>query len=188
MLKLAISGKSGSGKDYAFSVLKNLIEEKYRKQVMRVAFADKLKEVSGILIPELQYEHLYGSSEHRSKTIEYLDQSIEVREIYKRVGESLKIYFPNIWVEHVHRRIKILNRLSIIPIITDLRFKNELYWLKENDFKILRINKLKNITENNSHPTDCELDDMKPGEFDFVIDNNFDNTFAESLEDMVKKL
>lgn len=179
---IGITGRKFNGKD---TVGEYLVKE---HGYMRLAFADPLKEASRCIF-NFSNEQLYGSLKETTddfwKTsprivLQYLGTELfrdQLAPIMPHVGK-------NIWVEVTRR--KMLDIWKENPdqkfVITDVRFQNELDFIKEyggTTAKVLRscVNKL-----NDSHASECESDKLT---VDQCISN--DGTLAD-LYNNVNKL
>lgn len=91
---------------------------------------------------------------------------ITIRQLLQCFGtEIMRGYFgDNLWI-----LATLLNKKNII--ISDLRFKVEAKAIKDNNGKLLYINR--NICIPGNHASEREIIDLKEsGEFDYIIDNN----------------
>jgi cytidylate kinase len=165
-MRVAISGKMGSGK----TTLANVLEGYYGFQ--RFAFADKLKQVAMDLWG-LSHEEVYGNKKNRRLL---QDLGIKMREIDE-----------NVWADYLLRELNIRDayaspvQVTSNVVVDDLRFKNEYHKLRENGFIVVRVEadegvRQKRIGEafkNTGHLSECDLDDIV--DWDVIINNNTDN-------------
>ena len=184
MLKLAISGKAGSGKNSAANIIIKDIMHLYQDEFHIAAFATPIKKMIQEMFPNCEQEALYGNSELRQNKItsalnEYADDSIGIsyRQAAIDIGKLGRSYHPNFWVWHAKKTFDSIMSANLFYnaslkayIIADLRFPNEFKWLKEENFIICRVKR-----ENNSKINDISeyiQDELSDDMFDFVIDNN----------------
>ena len=160
-LRIAFSGKMQVGKTTSAEYL----VQKYG--FVKLAFADKLKEIARDLFPE-QFE----SGEKPRKLLQ--DLGIKMREID-----------ADVWVKYVTRKIEMLPKDADI-VIDDLRFLNEYTALKNEGFFVVRI--IRNVPPSpySNHQSEIEVDKMP---YDWIIYNTstFENLYAE-LDKIVEML
>lgn len=167
MVKIAFSGKIGSGKSTTASILRDVIVERGIVEPYIVSFAGKLKKIA---------VDLFGMTQ-------------KDRGLLINIGLKMREIEPNVWINYALRDIE---DKSII--IDDLRFPNEYVRLRSEGFVLIRINidkelQLKRIkktypneweqhVENSNNPSEVSLDNY---EFDHYI-----NTTPEDTIDTIK--
>jgi len=160
-LRIAFSGKMQVGKTTSAEYL----VRKYG--FVKLAFADKLKEIARDLFPE-QFE----KGEKPRKLLQ--DLGIQMRELDEGV-----------WVKYVSRKIDKLPKESNIAI-DDLRFSNEYKALKSEGFFVVRI--IRNVPPSpfSNHQSEIEVDKMP---YDWIIYNTstLERLYAE-LDKVVEML
>lgn len=112
VVKIAICGKIRSGKD----TVGDFLVSKYGFK--RYAFGDGIKEVIGLLFPE------------------ELEQG-KPRKLLQDLGQKMREIDPDVWVNHVNRKIEADGSSRII--ITDLRQPNEYEALRNAGYFILKL-------------------------------------------------
>jgi len=186
VIKIAISGKMGSGKSYCAKMIRN----KYNKFKIR-SFADKLKTTTH----ELFHERFIDVENNENN----IGQMYKNRELYVDVGQSMRAIDPMVWANYLLRQTKHEN----FVVIDDLRFKNELFALQENGWKIVRLqiskelqmkrlkecysNHIEHLLHLNSEP-ETDLDYVLENKFDLVLrgDNVMDD-IIKWVDDLVEK-
>jgi hypothetical protein len=121
------------------------------------------------------------------------------RELYVDVGQSMRAIDPMVWANYLLRQTKHEN----FVVIDDLRFKNELFALQENGWKIVRLqiskelqmkrlkecysNHIEHLLHLNSEP-ETDLDYVLENKFDLVLrgDNVMDD-IIKWVDDLVEK-
>lgn len=153
-----ISGKARHGKN-AFAIeLKEELEERGYK-VFECAFADILKNLCS------QY---YGFTGNKDKT---------GRQILQQKGDMFRADNPDMFVNIVAELIKGIYSQYDFVLITDCRFKNELYGIKDKfvnsvSIRVIRPDFDNGLTEEQkSHKSETDLDNEN---FDFYVYNNKD--------------
>ena len=108
-MRIAICGKMGSGKTY----IADLLNKKFN--LVKISFAGKVKEIAS---------DLFG--------VEYKN-----RELLQNIADKMKDIDNDIWVKYVIKKIND-DKLDNV-IIDDLRFPNELSYLKKHNFIIIAL-------------------------------------------------
>ena len=158
MALIGISGRAGSGKDTAGSMLVN----KYG--FTRIAFGDYLKW-------------------HCKKYHNWNGQKDEAgRKLLQEQGTDIHRTADNdVWVKYAKLDLDMLKVDGITNIvITDMRFPNEFDFVRENGGTTVRINGRKyDMGEAENHPSEIALDNHK---FHYTIDN------SSSVDELEKKI
>jgi len=192
---VAFTGFAQTGKDSATKILEKL-------GYTRLSFADPVRQgiynINPLIIifpdefnyEELKEEFIKGSRGNlvlRLKdVVDFLGWDSakkipEVRRLLQYYGtEGIRnILGEDIWIQIVEKFIN-HNKLKKVAI-SDLRFKNELDWVKNNNGKIIKINR-QGVNPINNHISDRGINDEL---CDFIINNN--NTLVE-LELKIKEI
>lgn len=190
---IALSGKLGSGKDYVASHL--IIPEICKKyRYLHCSFADQLK-INVMTKHSIEYKELYEEKSHSTRKL-----------LQTEGTEIARSQDPNIWIKYLDNWIQVHNSRGVeVFIVTDLRFSNELDYVK--NFKEFGISiRVKSKTRNHSrllqesggdekiydtlknHRSECDLDDREQ-DFDMVIDNDGEDLFrySEIFRDLIKR-
>jgi hypothetical protein len=119
---ISIAGPARAGKDSTFSIL-----EKYLK-VKRIAFADRLKEVTHDLCMKL-----YGidtfTQDNAGKE--------KIRAMLVAVGNTARTDNPRVWINQAVYSIEAAEDAGYIPVITDVRYLNEAIFVQDDNNGIL---------------------------------------------------
>ena len=190
MLKIGILGKAGTGKNSTAKIIKNIYATQLDKKINSkiIAFADPIKEIVLTMFPEADKQCLFGSSKLRSNIIDkkYLDSNnnpLTYRQALIDIGTKLgRSYNSNIWINNFDSRFKKLN--SDLVIVSDVRFENEIEYLIENGFYIIKL--IRNNDLNINHSTEKDQDNISETKFNLIIDNN--NTFKYLKNEITKFL
>ncbi len=167
-LKIAISGKRGSGKDSAGDWLRYL----YGGSIYK--FADSLYDITYFM------QNTLGVSESKNGAL-----------LQDTAAVCIKFFGDDIFAKTLMDEIS--NQAHNI-FITDLRRKVELDHVKKAGFVTLRINcsehvrrsRIPNDNRSEDHPTECELDNEI---FDYTIENENDiSQFHIELNGMINKI
>lgn len=189
MYRIAISGKANSGKNTTANLLlQELAKLNGKEQLISdvIAFADPIKEIVLRMFPKAVKEFLYGRSDLRSLTIpDALDNfgnPLTYRQALIDIGTMGRRYNPNIWVNHFDKtfeNIKLNKNIEAI-IVPDVRFKEELEYLKKEGFFIIKLKRNNELKIN--HDSETIQDAFIASEFDDVIINN------DGIDDLRNKI
>lgn len=173
---IGITGKLGSGKDYC---LVNVVERvlKARSETyVRMNFADQLK-VNVMTKHKLSYDSLY------------VRKTAETRKLLQREGTDIgRNENKNIWIDYFNNWMTIHNERDVKHIIcSDVRFKNESEYIKNNGGILIKViapkrNEKRLREESNgstemykeikNHSSECDLDEMSYKYYDMIIQND----------------
>lgn len=188
MVLIGIAGKMGSGKDfitttYIIPYIENILKEK----ILQFCFADQIK-VNVMTKNNINYHDLYISKSESTRKLLQIEGTENGRNIFSE----------NIWINYLTNWVDVFKNRGINNfIITDVRFKNEFEFIKNNGGIIIKINapnrnhqrlykesngdtliynKLKN------HISECDLDDISNSLYDYVFENDNDNDNIDNNE------
>jgi len=175
---IGITGNKQSGKD---TCAKYLVE-KYN--FLHLSFAEPLKKACKLLF-NLNEEQINGSEKEEID----LFWKISPRRIMQFVGteifrDKIKELIPNIdsnfWIKLMEQQILKLNPNTNI-VISDVRFLNEVEFIRKYNGIIVKINRNNEI---DNHLSEMEINKIIP---DFIIDNigTFDE-LNKKIENIVK--
>lgn len=143
---IGISGKLQSGKDTTADYL----VKKYG--FIRIAFADKLKEIAKDLFFWDGEKDDYG------------------RKLLQDIGVAMRKVKEDVWVNYVLQKVNDTRLTTKNWVITDVRFKNEADLVRLSGGDLWRIErKLDRTHEANKHISEVDLDDYK--QFGVIINN-----------------
>jgi len=166
-----LCGNAGTGKDSAIEYLSSC---PYISPVIRMAFADPIREIGEIFgFTRVQM------TDRKLKETEDPFWGFSPRTFMQKVGtEMFRNYLrEDIWIKLLERRIKDLdNKLGADPsmiFITDVRFPNEAEAIRKMGGYIIKI-KREGFSKSgeNLHPSEKFIDQM---EADYVIENKYPN-------------
>lgn len=171
---IGLSGKIGSGKNYiAEKILYNMLTKR-GKNVSIIAFGDYLKMMC-YTYDNIPYEKLF------------INKDEDTRKILQTRGTDARKSDDNVFIKMLECNMKILfDRNTDVIIVTDVRFNNEVDFLKSKNSILIRINAINRTinkmrdecgTENtlsiSTHKSETELDNYNG--FDYIINNDYDN-------------
>lgn len=181
---IGIAGKMGCGKDY---ICNNLIVPLLKKQglsFLQVSFADQIK-VNVMTKNDVSFEDVYVSKSVNTRRLLQIEGTENGRNV---LGE-------NVWINYLDNWITVYKSRGIEHFIcTDVRFKNELEYIKKSGGIVIKIDapernylRLYRESEGNriimemlrSHKSECDLDTLSENNFDVVVNNNFDKDIFE---------
>lgn len=167
-MKISLSGHAGCGK----STIAKALEKDYGFRIF--SFASKLKELCNDLFPEKM---------HGNKN--------EYRGLLQKVGtDLLRTVDQDVWVKYLVRQIR--NNGKPNKVVDDTRFLNELMTLKREGFKLVRVERDKELLReagynvDDKHISETQLDLVPFEWWDLIIYNNFEYPFEEAVEILVK--
>jgi len=173
MLKIAFSGKAGSGKDTACDYIVDVLKQDKNMGSYKLKFAKPVYNLADYI-----QGFILGVPIHKDRLL------------LQTIGTSMKdVYGEDVWVNIMRKSINGIMKsnkeiedntyYNIKPfsiLISDLRFKNEADMLRENGFILVRLNRvmhkddLSNVATTSTHISETSLDDYD--KFDYIIDNN----------------
>lgn len=199
VIYVGISGKSGSGKDTVAKFIidrfgkKTVVEDGVIKDtgycITRYAFADALKEeIAGRERELCQKYNLPYEPDNKFRTL------LQFYGMLRRNEDS------NYFIKKLAKKIDADKNVKV-AIISDVRFKNEAYWLKDrgklrdNATFLIRVNRQGYLRPNvdHTHISECDLDEfirggnVREGEevfFNYEI-NCEDNNLEELKKDSI---
>jgi hypothetical protein len=169
MKVIGLCGYAGSGKDTAAEAL---VSEGWQ----RIAFADPVREMALAIDPYIVFRSgdrnvladnpiiFWNDGSHLQQLIEYVgwDEAkrfMDVRRLLQRIGTEAgrEILGPNVWVDVVSGRVTAAAMCGCHGVvITDLRFDNELHYLRYRHSTIVRISR-PGVGPVNDHESDQHL-------------------------------
>lgn len=173
MTLIGLCGKMGVGKDYiANNVILPYLRNVRKQTSITLCFADQLK-VNAMSRYNLDYSSVYENKTH------------EVRKLLQKDGteHGRDLHGKDIWISYLDKWMEIMKHRGIENfVITDVRFQNEMQYIKSRNGILIRIiaherNKLRmqneKITEAMMvHKSECDLDNVGDEYFDLTIDND----------------
>ncbi len=184
---IGLLGHQGVGKNY---IAENILNEILpKKNTLIMAFADHFK-VECITKRNVPYEKVFEKKDKIS------------RRLLQIVGteEGRNVYGNDIWVNTLETWLNIYKSRGVERfIICDVRFQNEVNWIKKLNGKVIKINASdrfenkicqesndNNIAKNeiSSHVSELEIDTIN--NFDFEIDNSIGVDVKSQLLNLFK--
>lgn len=192
---IGVTGKLGSGKDYITNNVIIPVLEKMNYRYLQCAFADQIK-VNVMTKNNISYEDVYENKTKESRRLLQFEGT--------EIGRS---YNRNIWVNYMDNWMKVHSSRGInVFVISDVRFKNEYEFIKNNSqiglvVKIVapKRNESRLLKESNGdmevynsiskHASECDLDDYLNDKYDMVICNDvYDVVNIDELQYKFEKL
>lgn len=174
---ILIAGKANCGKDTFANILAQKLRDR-EQCVGRDMFARYLK---SMLVTYFGWDGITKDEETRTQ-LQYLGTD----------RAKIELNFKNYHSRRIAEDIQVLENYFDYFIFSDLRFKEEAYYLKASfpedviTIKVVRDNFKSELTEEQkAHKSELDLDDF---EFDLIVENNAGfrelEKLAESLADM----
>lgn len=164
---LGISGKKYSGKTSCALIIKDIILPKAKVQI--ISFADALKDEVVEAVKSSRPSFTREEMENYKEKWRWLLQGWGTE--YRR--EQAKDY----WIHKLMDNIELDANLIVIP---DVRFYNELDWIKSNGGEVIYINR-PNITHSDKHSSEAKVNDEYFRKQCLVLDNMFSIGLLPSL-------
>lgn len=163
MRNIAFIGKARSGKDTAALRLVR------HHAFTRVAFADPLKEMALSIDPIINTDTVVYPL-RLSRVVELegweraKDEYPEVRRILQHVGQTVREYEPDFWLDIALRSIDGGAKLNMPIVVTDCRYPNEFAALRGRDYLIVRMVRpsVQPPAPYGDHDSETALDDFPP--------------------------
>lgn len=155
----------GLGKDTFCNYIQNI-----ENSIIKIAFADPIKQIAQIMYPDLPKHFLYGDSKYRNEIIpnSFKDNDpLKVRDLLRDIGTNGRTYNEEIWINALSIKV---NQNNCSTIVSDVRFINEFNCLKKLKFYLIKIKR--NIIGATEHQSETEQDLIKDEDFDFIINND----------------
>jgi len=179
MTLVGLCGKMGVGKDYiANTIILPYMRNVLGKTAMTWCFADQLK-VNAMTKYKLDYSNVYE------------DKTQHTRQLLQQEGTEYgrDLYGQDIWISYLDKWTQIMQHRGIEHfVITDVRFKNEIEYIKSRNGLVIKINaptrnKRRLDSENGtqvmkSHKSECDLDTLDDKVYDLVVDNDTDGRLS----------
>jgi hypothetical protein len=145
MIKVAISGQARTGKNTLAEAIIDNIDGDFTEFKI-VAVADPIKNMVMEMVPGAERECLWGESELRSKLMPGNLKDLEGKPLtYRRalmdIGSLGRKYHPDIWLNALVQDAA-KNKSLRAYIVSDVRFPNEINYLKEHGFYMVRLKRL----------------------------------------------
>jgi len=189
MTKIAICGKRNSGKNTVARMCEDEIRQKLGNKlfngVYHMAFADPIKEIALLMFPNTNTLCLWGSSNERSTVIPDAFKNgspLTYRQLLMDLGTEVgRAYDANIWVNNFDYHLNKVER-SKPSIITcaDVRFRNEMDYLRKKDFYIIKL--IRNNDSNVDHISETDQDSFEDNDFNYIMYN------VSTLENLRKEV
>ena len=172
-ISVGISGRARTGKNtLAQMIVDNL--DTHPKNYKIVAVADPIKNMILHMVPNADAECLWGQSELRAtplpgNLVDIDGKSLTYRRALMDIGSLGRQYNPDIWLNALVQDAKKNDNLEAY-IVADLRFPNEINYLKDHNFFMVRI-KRADIPDINDVSETAQLE-IPDDFFHHTIENN----------------
>lgn len=190
-LLIGLTGKLGSGKDYIAHNVIIPILEKLKCRYLQCAFGDQIK-INVMTKYNISFNEVY------------VNKTAQSRKLLQTEGTDIaRSQDIDIWIKYIDNWIKVHEMRGIsVYIISDVRFKNEFKFIKENNGIIIKVfapqrNHYRLMQESKGdttiydqikqHASECDLDEISDNDYDMVIHNDIknNNDFEKTLEHII---
>lgn len=152
MIKIAISGQARTGKNtLAEMLVRNAIPHTIKNETDSfrfkiVAVADPIKNMVMEMVPNANPECLWGQSELRSKPIpgdlkDLNGNPLTYRRALMDIGSLGRKYNTDIWLNALVQDAE-KNKSLKVYVVSDVRFPNEINYLKNHGFHMIRLKRM----------------------------------------------
>ena len=190
---IGIAGKMGCGKDYICNNIVIPILQKYNCKFLQMSFADQIK-VNVMTKNNIPFNDVY------------VDKNIETRTLLQTEGTELgrDVLGNDIWIRYFDNWMKVYKSRGVEHfILTDIRFTNEVEYIKKSGGVLIYINAPKRnynrlfresngdpniIAKLTNHISECDLDTLPRNHFDIVISNDQSDTLQDSFQDSFQSI
>lgn len=158
-IKIALHGKKNSGKDTSARIFKKIFKGQYKKNLTQTSFAYPIKKLALQMLgfsSKRECPNLFYNSELRDHKIPGYE--LTYRDLCKKIGAVGKELDKDFWIKKTKVEFKDI-------IVSDLRYKNELDFLKNEGFYLIKI------FRDNVDKIDLETDLDDYQDWDYIIDN-----------------
>lgn len=182
-------GNMGSGKNYVAEKL--FLPNLSLKPSLVIAFADHFK-LTAVCFQKLDYNKVFGEKDETTRK--------RLQELGTEFGRDK--YGDNIWCDVLYNTMRMYSERGIARfIITDVRFENEVKFIKElggviikieaPDRTLLRLQKESNndeekIKELSNHRSETFIKDFK--DYDYYVDNSIGMDSLQQVNTILKKI
>lgn len=201
---ISISGKLKNGKDtfadYIKAELSHYIMlesyDKYHnrigKLVVKMSFADPIKEAVWKMFPDLTKEDLWGPSQNRSKIIEncinpLTGEPLIIRDCLTSIGALGRKWNEAFWASAAVNKANQLIKKDTVVIISDCRYKNEKEAVEKAGGVVIRVIR-PDLISDSIDPSEIDLDETPLSEYDYVVNNTGLEDLRQQAKDIAAKL
>ena len=186
---IGFMGNIGTGKNY---IAENIFLPKLvNKPTLVMAFADHFK-INSICFSNLEFDKVFIKKDTTTRK--------KLQELGTEMGRNK--YGDNIWIDIVYNWMKVYSNRGIKRfIITDVRFENEVKFIKELNGIVIKINApdrnlYKLIQESDgdvsilnllsNHSSETYIKNFT--DYDYIINNTIGYNYDEDVNDIIKKI
>lgn len=171
---IGIGGYARVGKDTVGKSILTYAAVVLNKPYKRVAFADELKKEIDPFVKENFGFSVFNANDEQKKII---------RPLLVGLGESRRIQNPEYWIYKAKLQVEINKNNGIGSIVTDVRYKNEAQWIKDNGGIVIYIHRngifAPNPTEEESMPEVQNIADYILGMSNFRKGNYSEKVYKQ---------
>lgn len=166
---IALCGQKGTGKDFVANAIASKVNSRY--PVKRIEFADSIK---GIISSAFR---LRTNQDYQSfiRSLVTLEDGTKIlgKDIVKAIQLRIRETFGRQFAEKVEDEIMAYKGYhpedfdNVVFVIPDLRFKEELKWLKKNNAVIVKV-----VRDSSTYDPTISEPDIDDYFCDYIVDNN----------------
>ncbi len=186
VLIIGLCGKMGTGKDYIANKFIKPFLTKQGMNCVQLCFADQIK-VNVVARHNVEFDDVF------------IQKNADTRKLLQQEGteNGRDIFGKDIWTKHYDTWVKLFESRGIQAIITtDIRFKNELDYIKSRNGIVIKVvaprrnqkrlqiesnGDVDNYIQIKDHVSECDLDDVDKEVYDLVVMNDFDDIVDDNV-------
>ncbi len=168
---LGLSGKKQSGKDTIATWLVKTTP--VFKVARRYGFTDRIKQIAHYTFG-VPFNLLNGTEAEKNTEV---FPGYTVRQVCQTIGNLFRDINPSVWTEGLMREIKSIDRPSLLAVIADVQFPDEVRAIHQAGGRVIRLTRSLHADPDIS---ETALDGFT--DFDAVIDNQNLSIFDTKLE------
>lgn len=193
---IGLCGKMGSGKNYISETYIIPLLKSQGYIPLEMSLADQIK-INVMTKESATYNELYVEKTDKTRTLLQYEGTECGRE---RFGQD-------IWIKYINNWISVYSKRGITAfIVPDIRFKNEIDWIKESGGVLIKVvapdrNEQRLQRESRGdpavykriklHASETEIDNISDSVFDLIINNEITNnetTIQNSIQNLIQNL
>lgn len=180
---IAISGKRRSGK----TTLGNLLRDEYG--YTPVSLAEPLKALAmehfGLMLEQVDGCLKESPTQFVDHTANHYPRYFTPREILIRMGQFYRSIDKDYWIKKLFEQMQRAQSMKVF-VVTDVRFKNEMEWMKKHQAIAVRLERDESLTGKNINDvSETDLDDYQDWNIKIPADENQDMTDLARIGDII---
>lgn len=182
---IAISGKRRSGK----TTLGRILATKFGYHP--ISLAEPLKNMCSLHFG-LSYDQTDGvfkeqPTQYKDYSSDYSPRYLTPREIMIKTGQFYRSIDPDFWTKKLFKQIQEVSQAQMQTfVVTDVRFKNEMEWMKRHAAICVRLERDQQLTGTSiNDPSETELDDYYKWDIAVPQEENVNMTDLDKVAERI---